>query len=743
VKTIRPGAAQTFGAELLGRFENEARIASQLRHPNTVRLFDFGRMGSGELYLVTELLHGETLEERLGRGRIEPKRVVQLLVEVAGALDEAHTKGIVHRDLKPRNLFLDRVGDREMIKILDFGLAKTAGLPAHTAVGVAVGSPSYMSPEQAMGKVATPRSDLYSLGVTAFEMLAGRPPFDASNVAALMLKHRHDPPPRFTDLKPPLEVPAPLEELVRALLAKDPADRPASAAELAQRLSAIEAEIGRPGSAGAIGPTAARGDSLVGAVLHGYRLESLLGAGVASEVYAAKHEVLGREAAIKVLTDLGLRTQSSHKRLQREAKILAQLMHPHVVQVLDFAISPEGVPFLILERVQGRNLRQLLGEAGPLTPTRAARIVRQICGALSLAHGKGVIHRDLKPANLMVLDGQDRDVIKVLDFGLARMIDPEGERTKLTHLNAIVGSPAYMAPEQIAAPSAAGPAADLYALGCTLYALLTGHPPFRGSVAEVLELQQNARPPAAPPSAGLERLVAWLLEKRPADRPADAAAVIAELDRLGLAGEVPPPRAPPAPEASITAPLLPPATEPMAAIPAAAGPKRFALVTAGVALVLAGATVGAWYTRPEPRPPPAAAPVPAVEAMPAAPRAVAPAPAAVPKDGPEQTASSPPRTARAAKPPSPEPRPIAAPAPTPPIAPAAELKVVKAKLDRLADLLSDRAGSLPAATTQALEQRYLDLAGHLSPTTPPAQLDSMLREAEALEREIRSAPAAP
>jgi serine/threonine protein kinase len=528
IKTVRTDGEHAHDEALLARFATEAQLISQLRHPHTLRVYDFGQVAD-ELYLVTELLHGETVEDRLLDGPIEPRQVVQWLIDVADALAEAHGKGIIHRDLKPRNLFLDRVGDQELIKVLDFGLAKVVGHQGHTAVGMVMGSPAYMSPEQASGLPLGPPSDLYSLGVTAYEMLTARPPFAAAQPQALMLQHRHDPPPPMRSLDPPVEAPPELEALVRLLLAKDPAARPATAAELRDRLRALDPSP----SSSASGRERQGGDHRLGSVLANHRLVEVLGAGASSRVYGARHEILGREVAIKVLDEVGSTHASAEQRLRREAQILARIEHPGVVAVLDCGLTPEGAPYVVLERIRGRTLRQLLSQEGRLPLPRALGIGRQICAALVAAHAQGVVHRDLKPANVMVLDGPGERV-KVVDFGIARLRDPEGERTRLTGQRALLGSPTYMAPEQIEAPSEVGPAADLYALGCTLFALLVGHPPFRGSITDVLAAKRSRDPPALPRLGGLGPLVARLLARDPGQRPASAQEVLEALDAVDL-----------------------------------------------------------------------------------------------------------------------------------------------------------------------------------------------------------------
>jgi len=574
------------------RFHNEAKLVSQLRHPNTVRVFDFGQREGGALFLVTELLRGESLEARIeSRGRLDAKTTVRILIDVAEALSEAHGLGIIHRDINSRNLFLDKVGDRERIKVLDFGLAKDAESSPLTQAGMIVGTPSYMSPEQAQAIPITPASDIYSLGVTAYQCLAGVLPFTGGSVPAILRQHLHDAPKPFAALDPPVEVPHALEALVMWMLAKSPEKRPASATVLGAKLREVDATLPEPKSKN-------EPQSWVGRELHSYRLTDEIGRGVGSRVYKAVHTVLGRTAAIKVLNDLGLDHPSMHQRLKREAQVLASLDHPAILKVQDFGVSPEGVPYLVSELISGLTLRQVLTAEGALPPSRVARIARQITSALALAHDKGVVHRDLKPGNVMLLsernedgshgrrsrtvpvhprhedaaeDGDARDAVKVLDFGLARIEGPD-DRTHLTKNESLIGSPGYMSPEQIETPSAAGPASDLYALGCVIYALLTGGPPFRGKITEVLEQQRHAAPPPLPPSGGLERLVMHLLQKRPQDRPTSAAEVLAELERLER--EVPPR------SGTVTQPLAP--------SPRAAARSRTRVVMVALAAILAG-----------------------------------------------------------------------------------------------------------------------------------------------------------
>ena len=171
VKVLTPDAAER--EHVVRRFENEARIISKLRHPNTLKLIDFGEADDERLFLVAEFLSGQPLDAVLRQGAIGVGRTLHVMAEAADSLAEAHGQGIVHRDLKPGNLFLERVGDQDVIKVLDFGIAKLATGTSYTVEGTVFGTPAYMSPELARGESVDSRSDLYSLGVIAYECLCG------------------------------------------------------------------------------------------------------------------------------------------------------------------------------------------------------------------------------------------------------------------------------------------------------------------------------------------------------------------------------------------------------------------------------------------------------------------------------------------------------------------------------------------------------------------------------------------
>jgi len=224
---------------VIRRFEAEAKIISKLRHPNTLKLIDFGRTDDDRLFLVCEYLAGRPLDAILAGGAISAERTLRVLEHACQSLNEAHGAGIVHRDLKPGNLFVEVVGGEEMIKVLDFGIAKTAHGTSHTAAGTVFGTPAYMSPEQARGETVDLRSDIYSLGIIAYECLCGVPPFVAETPVSLLLKHISESPAPLHERVPPVSVAPELESLVKRMLAKDAADRPQTAAELLREVRAL------------------------------------------------------------------------------------------------------------------------------------------------------------------------------------------------------------------------------------------------------------------------------------------------------------------------------------------------------------------------------------------------------------------------------------------------------------------------------------------------------------------------
>ncbi|PIE16008.1 MAG: serine/threonine protein kinase [Proteobacteria bacterium] len=268
--------------------------------------------------------------------------------------------------------------------------------------------------------------------------------------------------------------------------------------------------------------------------LGSYRLSQRIGEGGMGEVWRATHRMLKRPAAVKLIQPDRLgergRAEVAVKRFEREAQATARLCSPHTVEIYDFGVTKEGAFFYVMELLDGVDLGTLVERHGPLPAERVVHLLSQACHSLAEAHARGLVHRDIKPANLFTCRyGTEVDFLKVLDFGLVKAQEATDNSARLTVDGAISGTPAYMAPEQVLGEDLDG-RADLYALGCVAWFLLTGRDPFEGRVAaEVMFAHLNTAP--EPPSAVSEReippeldaLVLAMMAKAPADRPADAA----------------------------------------------------------------------------------------------------------------------------------------------------------------------------------------------------------------------------
>jgi eukaryotic-like serine/threonine-protein kinase len=322
-----------------------------------------------------------------------------------------------------------------------------------------------------------------------------------------------------------------------------------------------------------------------------YRLDAVLGRGGMATVWRGVDERLGRRVAVKLL-DRATADPAMLQRFDREARTAGGLTHPNIVAVYDVG-TDNGVPYLVMELIDGTSVAALLA-SGPLPLDQAVDITRQVCDALAMTHAQGVVHRDIKPANILL---NTTGTVKVCDFGIARLTHQQ--QTDLTTPHMAIGTSAYMAPEQISG-AAVDARTDLYALGCVMYAMLTGHPPFTGdNPLAVLWQHQHQSPPAVaslrPDTPGdLDALIVRMLAKNPSDRPVSAAEV---RDRLALDAESE--RA-----AASTTTRVFPAVSPTATLPAvedgapppAPASGRFRLGPAGIAAVALGAAILAAIT---------------------------------------------------------------------------------------------------------------------------------------------------
>ncbi len=283
------------------------------------------------------------------------------------------------------------------------------------------------------------------------------------------------------------------------------------------------------------------GDPLVGKVVaHKYSIEQCIGEGGMGRVYRARQLVLDKRVVLKVLHQELLSDARTVARFQREARAASRLNHPNSINILDFGVAEDGELFIAMEYVDGHDLHHLLTHEWPLSEPRIIRIVSQVLSALADAHGAGVIHRDLKPENVMVEPrrGGESDVVKVLDFGIAKVVDTAEAGPALTRAGFVCGTPEYMSPEQAkGAPLDAR--SDLYSVGVLLFQLVTRRLPFDADTAVGFATKHLTEPPPPPSrirpggcSAELERLILQALSKDPAARPQTAEAFLDALNAL-------------------------------------------------------------------------------------------------------------------------------------------------------------------------------------------------------------------
>lgn len=481
--------------EMRLRFRLEATVAARIESEHIVDVFDAGvDDASGQPFLVMELLRGESLAAALSRrGRLRPEETVTFLHQASLALDRTHSAGIVHRDLKPENLFLTlRDDSTPRVKLLDFGIAKIVAETTHASTTRSLGTPLYMSPEQIRGDGNIgPRADVYSLGQLAFTMLVGRPYWEPESqqgggAYGLLLKVMEGAaePATARAARSGVDLPGALDAWYRRATALHPSDRFDRASELVEELAdALLIPRPSPGFLGA-GPPAAPavgGEMVARPTIDGkYQILKELGEGGMGTVYEALHLGTGRRVAVKVIRPDALTGGEAVARFQREARASGAVDSPNVVQVFDIG-SDGGRPYIVMELLSGEDLAHLIARAGMVAPDLALRIAAQACLGLGRAHTAGIIHRDIKSANIFLTKQGDNVVVKILDFGIAKVrsdaLGPLLDSGGLTQAGAILGSPSYMSPEQVKGGKSLDARSDVWSLGVVLHEALSGTTP--------------------------------------------------------------------------------------------------------------------------------------------------------------------------------------------------------------------------------------------------------------------------
>jgi serine/threonine-protein kinase len=310
-------------------------------------------------------------------------------------------------------------------------------------------------------------------------------------------------------------------------------------------------------------------DSLIGTTLAGkYRIDARLNEGGMGTVYRGTHVLMEKTVAIKVLRPSLAADEKIVARFSREARAASRINHPNALTVTDFGEDENGIVFLVMEFLSGRTLKQLIRDDGPLPLTRVVEIVRQVGDALNAAHTQGVVHRDLKSDNIMLVDTMAGDHAKVLDFGIAKINEPEGKRdTELTAPNLVIGTPQYMSPEQCSQDSPIDSRSDIYSLGVIMYEMLVGHVPFTADSPTMVMMKHLQEPVPSvleersdlPASIG--RVIARAMAKLPGNRYQTIAELIEDLTiASGTAQFAPVPASAP-PPISTSAPVTDDADE--------------------------------------------------------------------------------------------------------------------------------------------------------------------------------------
>ena len=518
LKLLRPELADN--VNVLRRFKQEIILARQITHKNVIRIFDLV-VAEGRQFITMELLEGRDLMQLIvAQGKCQLAEALQIFRQALQGLQAAHQEDVVHRDLKPHNIMVDPHG---RACLMDFGIARSVEAAGITRTGVLMGTPDYMSPEQARGEVADARSDLFSMGVILYEMVTGVLPYQAKTPMATLVKRTREAAPRICDVDP--SVPQYVSDMVARCLEIDLDKRYQSAAEI---LADLDAQHVQPG----VLKAAEEVRGLVPGTRLGsrYVIEKLLGQGGMGTVYKAQDEELGRTVALKLVRPELANRPAAMEKLKQELLLASRISHKHILRIHDLG-DAGGVKFISMAFVDGEDLHERIRSLGRLPVDQAVKLAKQVCQALEAAHEEGIIHRDLKPQNVLV-SGDDH--VCIADFGLATSFEAlEPARTQ----HEILGTPRYMAPEQ-AESRTADHRADIYSFGLILYEMVTGDVPFASDTVMQAMFQRVTQTPKSPKllNPGLpDNLVAVImrcLEREPEDRYQSAGAILTDLENV-------------------------------------------------------------------------------------------------------------------------------------------------------------------------------------------------------------------
>ncbi len=567
-------------ADTKARFYREARMAARLSHDAIAVIYEIGEE-AGVPFIAMEYIPGTDL-----RAVIEKKENLSLdqkldyARQICRGLQYAHGKNVIHRDIKPENVKLLEDG---RVKIIDFGIAKPYTPTASpedrstsavlTRMGMRIGTPWYMSPEQARGNPVDRRTDIFSFGVVLYELLTYAKPFQGDDTTVLYKILHEEPPPiklEESGLRDDLQ------KILSRCLAKDHEERYADCSEILRDLVAL---TGGPSTDPRVHPLLTQGIALdkaekydeaaakfnqileidpenpqarsflkrlairdresfmrrvlagnvIGTVISHFQILDRIGGGGMGVVYRAEDMSLKRIVALKFLMPDLVRDPTAKKRFLKEAQAASALDHPNICTIHEISETPEGLLFICMAFYGGENLSARISR-GPLPVSEALDIVIRIGRGLAKAHEYGIVHRDIKPANVIITpDGE----VKIVDFGLAKL----SGGTQITRVGARMGTLPFMSPEQIRGLEL-DQRTDIWSLAVLLFQTLTGQLPFQREyeaavlyaiVTDDAPLLTEAKPGLP---ADLEKVISKALKKDPNERYASVQLMVEELERI-------------------------------------------------------------------------------------------------------------------------------------------------------------------------------------------------------------------
>ncbi len=466
VKILHPFHTQVPG--FIERFRYEAQAAASLHHPNIVQVYDFSVTDDGLYYMVMQYINGLSFEEylELENAPLSIAKTYQFFRQVANALQFAHQQGTIHRDMKPANIMLDT---RENAYLGDFGLAKIVGVSMQTQSGFGPGTPDYMAPEQIEGKNLTAAIDIYAMGVILYRMLTNHLPYNSDSWITTLKRKATEPPVPPQEYNP--ELSWSLEDVILTALAREPADRFASMAEMLAALdTAVEEALGELPK---VETSTSRGVvALPGVQIENYKIKREFKRD-STRIYQRylAYNVALKNLAVLTLLRLPATGESNFlARFQNRINALTSIDHQGVAAITRFDVTEENQPYVAYEYTAGQPLnleiQRRIKEEDPFLATESLELLQQTIEALAVVHETGVIHNELRPDNI-VLSHDGVPVIVGLEIPVAADFSAISRPANVVD---------YASPEQLTGEPLTS-SSNIYSLGIILYEMLAGTPP--------------------------------------------------------------------------------------------------------------------------------------------------------------------------------------------------------------------------------------------------------------------------